>query len=169
MGRELLRLWGELPAHQSRRGNRDDACRRNVFALLYDWVLSRVGCRFVKHIGQGRKKRPLRGRPKKGTHGTGVAQALVRSFLPAKVEEGIKTVRAVKALLGFSVAALHLSVVPGRIGADEPNSQLSGRCLKEGFQVTLAAGKAIGEFKTVIGLNTLDGNAFAGKMLEDFA
>ena len=49
------------------------------------------------------------------------------------------------------------------------NSQLSGRCLKEGFQVALAAGKAIGKLKTVIGLNTLDGNAFAGKMLDDLA
>ena len=29
--------------------------------------------------------------------------------------------------------------------------------------------KAVGELKTVIGLNTLDGNAFAGKMLDDFA
>ena len=93
----------------------------------------------------------------------------MRSFLPAKVEEGIKTVRAVKALLGFSVAALHLSVVPGRIGADEPNSQLSDRCLKEGFQIALAARKAIGERKAVIGLNTLDGNAFAGKLPGDLA
>ena len=69
------------------------------------------------------------------------------------------------------MAAFHLSIVAGRIGADElvPNSQLSGRCLKEGFQVAPAAGKAIGEFKTVIGLNTLDGNAFAGKMHNNLA
>ena len=69
------------------------------------------------------------------------------------------------------MTALHLSIVAGRIGADElvANSQLSGRCFKEGFQVAPAAGKAIGEFKTVIGLETLDGNAFAGKMLDDFA
>ena len=77
----------------------------------------------------------------------------------------------VKALLVLSMTTFHLSVVPGRIGADElvANSQLSGRCLKEGFQVALAAGKAIGKLKTVIGLNTLDGNAFAGKMLDDLA
>ena len=57
----------------------------------------------------------------------------------------------------------------GSIGADElvANSQLSGRCLKEGFQVALAARNAIGELKTVIGLNALDGNAFAGKMQND--
>ena len=79
--------------------------------------------------------------------------------------------RVVEALLVLTMTAFHLSVVPGRIGADElvANSQLSGRCLKEGFQVALAAGKAIGKLKTVIGLNTLDGNAFAGKMLDDLA
>ena len=47
--------------------------------------------------------------------------------------------------------------------------QLSRRCLKEGFQVALAAGKAIGKLKTVIGLIHSDGNAFAGKMLDDLA
>ena len=107
----------------------------------------------------------------KRTHGTGVAPTLVGSFLPTKVGEGIETMRVVEALLVLSMTTFHLSVVPGRIGADElvANSQLSGRCLKEGFQVALAAGKAIGKLKTVIGLNTLDGNAFAGKMLDDFA
>ena len=78
--------------------------------------------------------------------------------------------RIVEALLIFAVAAFHLSVVAGSIGSNEfvMNFQLSGRCLKEGFQVTLAVGEAIGELKTVIGLDTLDGNAFAGKMLDDF-
>ena len=94
---------------------------------------------------------------------------LVGSFLPTKVGEGIKTVRVIEALLVLSMTALHLSVVSGRIGADELNSQLSGRCLKEGFQIALAAGKTICELKTVIGLNTLDSNAFAGKMRDDLA
>ena len=109
--------------------------------------------------------------PAERTHGAGVAKALVGSFLPTKVGEGIETVCVVKALLVLTMTAFHLSVVPGSIGADElvANSQLSGCCLKEGFQVALAAGKAIGEFKTVIGLNTLDSNAFAGKMLDDLA
>ena len=94
---------------------------------------------------------------------------MVGSFLPTKVGEGEEAVRVVEALLIFTMAAFHLSVVPGRIGADElvPYAKLSGRCLKEGFQITLAARKAIGEFKTVIGLDTLDGNAFAGKMRDD--
>ena len=53
------------------------------------------------------------------THGAGVAQALVGSFLPTKVGEGIETVCVVKALLVLTMATFHLSVVPGRIGADE--------------------------------------------------
>ena len=107
----------------------------------------------------------------KRTHGTGVAQALGGSFLPTKVGEGIETMRVVEALLVLTMAAFHLSIVAGRIGADElvPNSQLSDRCLKEGFQIALAAGKTIGELKTVIGLDTLNSNAFAGKMLDDLA
>ena len=106
----------------------------------------------------------------KWTHGTGVAPTLVGSFLPTKVGEGEEAVRVVEALLIFTMAAFYLSIVAGRIGSDElvPNSQLSGRCLKESFQVTLAAGETIGELKSVIGLNTLDGNAFASKMLDDF-
>ena len=105
----------------------------------------------------------------KRTHGTGVAATLVGSFLPTKVGEGIKTARVIKAILVLTMAALHLSIVPGSIGANQfvINFQLSGRCLKEGFQVALAAGKAIGEFKTVIGLDALHSNAFAGKMCND--
>ena len=107
----------------------------------------------------------------KRTHGTGVAQALARSFLPAKAGGGIETARIIEALLVLSVAAFHLSIAAGSIGADEPaaNSQLSGRCLKEGFRIAPSGRKAIGELKTVIGPNALGGNAFAGKMLDDLA
>ena len=124
-------------------------------------------CRFVKQIGQGRKKEDVSGSsPKKRTHGKGVAQALVGSFLPTKAGEGVKTVRVVEALLVLSMAALHLSIAAGSIGADEPaaNSQLSGRCLKEGSRIAPSGRKAIGELKTVVGLNALGGNAFAGNM-----
>ena len=78
--------------------------------------------------------------------------------------------RVVETLLIFTVTALNLSIVAESIGADElvANAQQPSCCLKEGFQVALAAGKAIGEFKTVIGLNTLDSNTFAGKMRDDF-
>ena len=77
--------------------------------------------------------------------------------------------RVVETLLILTMTAFHLSIVAGSVGADElvANSQLPGRCLNEGFQIALVTRKAIGEFKTVIGLNTLDGNAFAGKMRND--
>ena len=93
----------------------------------------------------------------KRTHGTGVAPTLVGSFLPTKVGEGIETMRVVEALLVLSMTTFHLSVVPGRIGADElvANSQLSGRCLKEGFRIAPSGRKAIGEFKTVVRLDAL--------------
>lgn len=79
--------------------------------------------------------------------------------------------RVVETLLILTVTAFHLSIVAGSIGTNKfvMNSQLSGRCIKEGLQVTLAARKAIGKFKTVIGLDTLDGNAFAGKICNDLA
>lgn len=77
--------------------------------------------------------------------------------------------RIIETLLILTMTAFHLSIVAGSIGSDKlvANFQLSGRCLKEGFQVALAARNAIGELKTVIGLNALDGNAFAGKMRND--
>ena len=77
--------------------------------------------------------------------------------------------RIIETLLILATTAFHLSIVAGSIGSDKlvANSQLSGRCLKEGFQVALAARNAMGELKTVIGLNALDGNAFAGKMRND--
>lgn len=77
----------------------------------------------------------------------------------------------IESLWVFAMAAFHLSVVPGSIGPDElvANAQFSGPGLKEGFNIALAVGEAVGELKTVIGLDALDGNAFAGKMLVDFA
>ena len=129
--------------------------------------MDKENCRFVKQIGQGRKKEDVPGSsPKKRTHGTGVAQALARSFLPIKAGGGIEMARIIEALLVLSVAAFHLSIAAGSIGADEPaaNSQLSGRCLKEGSRIAPSGRKAIGELKTVVGLNALGGNAFAGNM-----
>ena len=77
--------------------------------------------------------------------------------------------RIIETLLILTTTAFHLSIVAGSIGSDKlvANFQLSGRCLKVGFQVAPAARKAMGGLKTVIGLNTLDGNAFAGKMRND--
>ena len=77
----------------------------------------------------------------------------------------------VAAIWVFAMAMFYLSVVPGSVGANElvANAQFPGFGLKEGFNIALAVGEAVGELKTVIGLDALDGNAFAGKMLVDFA
>ena len=103
------------------------------------------------------------------THGTGVAQALVGSFLPTKVGEGIEATDVIETPLILTVTALHLSIVPGRVGADElvANPQFFRSGFKEGLEITAAVGEAIGEFKAVIGLDTFNGNTLAGKMRSD--
>ena len=67
------------------------------------------------------------------------------------------------------MTALHLSIVPGRVGADElvANPQFFRSGFKEGLEITAAVGEAIGEFKAVIGLDTFNGNTLAGKMRND--
>lgn len=107
----------------------------------------------------------------KGTHGAGVAATLVGNFLNTKVGKGIETARIIETLLILTMTAFHLPIMTRSIGTDElvAYAHLSSRCLKEGFQVTLAARKAIGELKTVIGLDTLDGNTLTGKMCNDLA
>lgn len=96
---------------------------------------------------------------------------MLGSQLPNKVGKGVKTVRVVETLLVLSMTAFHLSIVAGSIGANElvANSQPSGRCLKEGFQIALTVGEAISELKTVISLDTFDCNTFTGKMRNDLA
>ena len=75
-------------------------------------------------------------------------------------EEGMT---GIEAFLVFSVTAFHLAVVAGRVGADEfvPYAQFRSSGFKESWQIPLAVGKAVGEFKTVVGLYTLDSDAAA--------
>ena len=79
--------------------------------------------------------------------------------------------RVIETLLILTMTAFHLSIVTGSIGADElvAYAQLSCPGLKTSFEITFTVGEAIGELKTVIGLNTLHGNAFTGKMRNDLA
>ena len=77
----------------------------------------------------------------------------------------------VEPLLVFSVGTLNLPVMTRGIGTDQlmPDTKTCYGCLKKRRQMAFGIRKAIGKLKTVIGLNTLDGNAFAGKMLDDLA
>ena len=100
----------------------------------------------------------------KRTHGTGVAPTLVGSFLPTKVGEGIETVRVVEALLVLSMTTFHLSVVPGRIGADQfmPYPVFLQMFLKKGWFIPMGS-EAVGELRSIVGLDTFNR---AGKCLD---
>ena len=66
----------------------------------------------------------------------------------------------IETLLVLTVAALDLAVVSGRIGTDElmPDAELSGRVLKQRRNIPLGVRKAVGKFKSIVGLDTLDVN-----------
>lgn len=67
----------------------------------------------------------------------------------------------VEATLILTVAALYLSIVTGRIGANQlvSNVQLCSGPLKERDQLTVGLCKAIGKLKTIVSLDTFDGEA----------
>ena len=66
------------------------------------------------------------------------------------------------------MAALHLAVVPGRVGADEfvSNAKFLNSSFKECCQLPFTCRKLIGEFKSVVGLSTLRPDAPAGILLD---
>ena len=78
-----------------------------------------------------------------------------------KVFERKERVAAVEAFLVFAVAALHLAVVPGRVGPDKlmPYAELGCRCLKQGWQVLFRGRKAVGELKTIVCLDAFHVNS----------
>ena len=69
------------------------------------------------------------------------------------------------------MVTLHFAIVAWRIGTDElvADAEPSSGALKQGGQVSLTVGKAVGEFKPVVLLDTRHGNAFTGKMRNDLA
>ena len=82
-----------------------------------------------------------------------------------EVIQGIKAVAGVEAFLVFPVAALHLTVVAWGIGTDElvADTQVGGGGLKQRRAVPACLlGKAVGELKAIVGLNTLHPDAPAG-------
>ena len=70
-----------------------------------------------------------------------------------------------KTFLVFPVAAFHLAVVAGRIGADQlvANTQLCCGGLKQGRLVAPAAGESVGDLKAVVRLHTFNFHSIAGK------
>ncbi len=108
------------------------------------------------------------GKPEKGPQGKVVGGAVVNGQLFCKVVEGIKAVAGIKTFLVLSVAPLYFAVVPWSIGADElmTDAQLPGNLFEKGGQVMLAAGKTVGELKTIVGLDAFDPDALPGVPLE---
>ena len=102
-----------------------------------------------------------RGTPVEMPHGKVVGAAVMDSELLCEVVQRVKAVRGIESFLVLPVAALQLAVVARRVGADKfvADTQLSGGGFKEGRQITAAVGEAVGELKTVVGLDTLHADA----------
>ena len=79
------------------------------------------------------------------------------SELLCEIVQRIECVAGIEALLVLAVAALHLTVVPRGIRANQlmPDAQLSSRPLKQSRQLALPAGEAVGKLGTVVRLDTL--------------
>lgn len=90
------------------------------------------------------------------------------SELLCKVIQGIKAVAGIESLLVLPVAALHLAVVAGCVGADEfvADAQLSSGSLKQSGQIPLAVGKPVGKLKAIVGLDAFHPDAPAGIPLD---
>lgn len=67
--------------------------------------------------------------------------------------------RSIEFLIVFTVAALDLAVVPGRVRADEfvPDTELGKRFLKECRTVGFGAVEPVGELRTIVSLDTRNG------------
>ena len=84
--------------------------------------------------------------------------------LLCEIVQRIECVAGIEAFLVLTVAALHLTVVPRSIRANQlmPDAQLSSRPLKQRRQLALPAGEAVGKLETVVRLDTLHFYASAG-------
>ena len=85
----------------------------------------------------------------------------MHSQLCIEVGKGVEAMGVVEATLILTVAMLYLAVVAGRVGANQlvPNAQLCGGPLKERNVLSHGLGKAVGELKPVVSLDTFNGKA----------
>ena len=106
--------------------------------------------------------------PCEGPHGKVIGAAVMDGELLIKIVQRIKTVAGIEAFLVLPVAALHLAVVARRVGTDElvADPQLGGCGLKQGRQIPLAVGEAVGELKSIVSLDTFHADTSAGVPLE---
>lgn len=105
----------------------------------------------------------------KRTHRQVVGMMLANDSLRTEVIEGIEAVRIIEVLLISTVASLNLVVMPGTIGTNQlvADVEFVSGLLKERGEIALGVRELVGEFKTVIGLNTFHPDAQSGELTHD--
>ena len=103
----------------------------------------------------------VRRKPAERSHRKVVGAAVVDGKHFSKVVQREKAVAGIEAFLILAVAAFDLAVVAWSIGAYElvADTELSSRILKQSRNIPFGVGKAIGELKAVVGLDTLNVNS----------
>lgn len=93
-----------------------------------------------------------------------VGAAVMQGKLLVKVKQGEKGVGIIEAFLVFPVAALHLAIMSGCVGADQfmLDAQLSSGFLKKGRDIPFAVREAVSKFKAVVRLDTFHPDSPAG-------
>ena len=113
--------------------------------------------------------RELSGRkPVQRPHGEVVGTAVMDGKLLCKVIQEVKAVAGVKAVLILPAATLYFAVASGGIGADElmTDAQFGSSGFKQRGDVPLTVGKAVGELKPIVRLDTFHLDAPTGVPLE---
>ena len=74
-----------------------------------------------------------------------------------EVRKGIEAAAGIETLLVLTVAALYFAIVPWGVGPDKlmADAELLRGRLEQGGQIPFAVGKAVGELKAVVCLDTL--------------
>ena len=114
-------------------------------------------------------KHLYRGEPVQRTHREVVVRAFADSKLFFEVLKAEKGMRSIEFFIVLTVASFHFSVVPGRVGPDElmPNVMLLQSFFKQGLFVRVLGVEAVGKFRAIVGLDTLNGKGKALYAMEN--
>lgn len=106
----------------------------------------------------------IRRKPVKRFHRKVVGAADMNSKLFLEVFQREEGMTGIKTLLILAVAALDLTIVPRRVGADQlvADAKLGSGLFKERRQIAFAIGKTIGKLETVVRLDAFYLNPMAG-------
>lgn len=86
-----------------------------------------------------------------------VGATVVEGKLFCEVIQGKEGMGRIETFLVFPVTALHFTIMPGSVRANElvPNAEALCRCLKQSRDILFAVREAVGKLKSVVSLNTL--------------